>query len=267
MMKRFLTLIALLAFTLPAGATPYDGAVKLEILPGWRLADGTHVAGLRLKLADGWKTYWRAPGDAGIPPLFDWRRSKNLSNAEIIWPTPEVFSQNGMRSVGYKKDVILPVRITPSRGADNIRLRGQVDIGICKDICVPSRLKFDATLPANTVKPVPAIAAALAARPYSRDEAGVLSVRCVLTPQDQGFGLTATVRMPSAGGTEYAVVETNNPQIWVHEATTSRRGNDLTIKTELVHVAAESFFIDRSAIRITVLGSKHSVDIRGCVSG
>lgn len=267
-MKRFFSLlVALLALSLPAKADPYADAVNLEVLPGWRLVDGRHMVGLRLKLADGWKTYWRAPGDAGIPPVFDWGPSANLSGSEVFWPKPIVFSQNGMRSVGYKHDVILPLRLTPKRTGQSIRLKGTIDIGICKDICVPRRLKIDATLPADTSRPVPAIAAAMAARPLSGDEAGLRTARCDLALADKGFDLTVTLKMPSAGDSEYAVVETGNPQIWVPEAETSRRGSELVVKTALIHMAGESFFIDRSAVRITVLGSKHSVDIRGCTSG
>jgi DsbC/DsbD-like thiol-disulfide interchange protein len=267
-MKRIFSLLfAILAFSLPAKADPYANAVKLEVLPGWRMPDGRHMAGLRLTLADGWKTYWRAPGDAGIPPIFDWRGSANLSTSEVFWPKPIVFSQNGMRSIGYKYDVILPVRLTPKREGQNIRLKGVVDIGICKDICVPRRMKIDVALPNATTRPVPSIAAAMAARPLSGDEAGLRSARCEIVPAEKGFDLTVTLRMPSAGGKEFAVIETGNPQIWVHEAATARRSGNLTITTSLVHVEGESFFLDRSAVRITVLGSKHSVDIRGCNSG
>lgn len=267
MTLRFIAIIGVLAsLAAPLRAEPYSEAISLEVLPGWRLADGSLMTGLHLRLQDGWKTYWRAPGDAGIPPIFDWRRSRNLAVAEVIWPTPRLMSQNGINSVGYKSDVILPVKLSLRDGNRNVRLKAVIDIGICKDICVPRRIRLDVTLPVENTKPVPAIAAALAARPYSRQEAGVTSVNCAISPGKDGYAITATVQMPSAGGREYAVIETKNSEIWVPEATASRVGGKLTIKTELIHVAGDSFMIDRSGIRITVLGSKHAVDIQGCHS-
>ncbi len=267
-MKRiFSILTAIFALSLPVKADPYANAVKLEVLPGWRMTDGQHMAGLKLTLADGWKTYWRAPGDAGVPPMFDWGRSGNLAGVEMVWPAPVVFAQNDMRSIGYKHGVTLPLRLTPKRAGRNIRLKGIVDIGICKEICVPRRIKIDVTLPTDATRPVPAIAAAMAARPLSGNEAGLRSARCDIAPAGKGFDLKVTLTMPTAGGKEFAVVETGNPLIWVPEAETARRGETLVIKTSLQHVADQSFFLDRSAIRITVLGSRHSVDIRGCTSG
>ena len=68
MIKTSLSAIALSAcFALPAIARD-PAPVAVEVLQGWELADGRRVAALRLILADGWKTYWRAPGDSGIPP-------------------------------------------------------------------------------------------------------------------------------------------------------------------------------------------------------
>lgn len=266
MLKYILPLAAALAFTLPVQADPYENAVQLDVLPGWRMDDGQHMAALRLSLAKGWKTYWRSPGDAGVPPMFDWRRSKNITGAEIIWPTPVVFSQSGMRSVGYSGEVILPLKLSTRDKNGALRLKGVIDIGVCKEICVPRRMKINVTLPADQNRPVPAIAAAMAERPFNRQEAGVTSVKCTFSPDEDGYGLIAKVKMPSTGSPEYAVVETANPQIWVPESKVSRKGNMLTIKTKLVHVAGESFLIDRSGIRLTVLGSRHAVDIRGCLS-
>ena len=93
-----------------AQAQSFDRVVQAEVLPGWRTENGDHMAALRITLNPGWKTYWRAPGDAGIPPLLDWSGSGNLESAEVTWPTPEVFSQNGMRSIGYTEELVLPVR-------------------------------------------------------------------------------------------------------------------------------------------------------------
>ena len=250
-----------------ARAQSIEGAVRADILPGWRDGDGNHVAALRLQLALGWKTYWRAPGEAGIPPQFSWRRSRNLDSVDVVWPTPIVFSTNGLRSIGYKDEVILPLRLTASEPGAPIRLLGAVDIGICSDVCVPHSLTIDTTLPSDATRRDPRIAAAMADRPYSAREAGVTSVACRISADPDGIRLRADVRMPSSGGREVAVVEASNPEVWAAETTSRRKGGTLTTETLLLHAEGRAFALDRSGLRLTILGKNHSVDIQGCPAG
>lgn len=252
------------ATTAPALAQdPTQQVVSLEVLPGWRSADGTHIAALKVELAPGWKTYWRAPGDAGIPPMIDWSGSDNLSAMLPAWPTPSVFSQNGMNSVGYKEDLILPIVLTPRDGSQPISLKGTLQIGICKDICVPAELGFDLPLPIAKSRDR-AIATALANQPTPARQAGVGRVTCTMSLTSDGIALQANLSMPPAGKYEYAIVETADPEVWVAESETHRSGNILTVKTELIHMDGGAFALDRSGLRVTVLGSDHAVDIQGC---
>ena len=251
----------------PASAEPLEDALQVRILPGWRAADGTHIAGVDVKLAQGWKTYWRAPGDAGIPPTFDWRGSRNLSGVEIAWPTPEATIQNGMQAIGYSDRLILPLRVSPKHQDRIVQLSGQLEIGVCKDVCIPVTIDLEQTLPPGVTKPDPQIAAAIADRPYSADEAGVGRVVCHITPKADGLRLRAEVEMPSAGAREIAVVETDNPQVWVAQAKTRREGGRLIAETEMYHNEGRAFALNRSGVRITILGKSHAVDIKGCPSG
>lgn len=253
---------AALALPLPARALD---VIAGEILPGWRLADGTHMAGLRLTLAPGWKTYWRAPGDAGIPPRFDWSGSENLRAVEIAWPMPQIFDQNGMRSIVYAGEVVLPLHVRPLREGAPVRLDAEVELGVCEDICIPAALSVAGTLPAEVSRPDPAIAAALAARPLSAAEAGVRRVTCSVAPSERGLHLTAVIEMPRAGRTAAAVIEAGDPEIWVGEPDLDGASPDrLTATTVLEHMEGGAFALDRGALRITLLGSGTAVDIKGC---
>jgi len=259
-----LALGALFANPVQANAPP--GMLEARILPGWRMADGRHMAAIRIILKDGWKTYWRAPGDAGIPPAFDWRGSRNLGGTAITWPAPRRIDQGGLLTFGYHDAVTLPLTVTPSRTGRPVRLEGVLEMGVCKDICVPVRLTVAADLPRDVTRPDPRIVAALAERPLSAGEAGVSRVSCRLRPIEDGLGLVAEITMPSAGGDELAVIETADPRVWVARTTAMRQGPRLIAETELVHVEGRSFMLDRSGLRITVLGNDHAVDIRGCAS-
>ena len=70
--------------------------------------------------------------------------------------------------------------------------------------------------------------------------------------------------MPSTGGTEYVVVEAGNPHIWVAEPESRRDGSTLYASTRLVHVEGGSFALNRSELRLTVIGEARAVDIQGC---
>ncbi|WP_282120076.1 protein-disulfide reductase DsbD domain-containing protein [Ruegeria atlantica] len=262
--KNVLPAIAItFGLALPATAQVNGPVAELDILDGGRTAKGTYLSAVRVTLQDGWKTYWRAPGDAGIPPEFNWNRSDNVGDVSITWPAPDVFDQNGLQSIGYENQLVLPVEITPKNPARPVRLQGTMDLGVCKDVCIPEQLKFDHTLDAQAGRN-PTIAAALAQRPFSEREANVALASCHLSPTADGMRIEARVTMPSAGGREVAVIEPGNPALWASQTETTRTGNTLIATSEVINASGGPFALDRSEIRITVLGANHAVDIRGC---
>ncbi|QFT79462.1 hypothetical protein FIU89_02480 [Roseovarius sp. THAF27] len=269
-MRKIMTLLKAALLAMCAGSvSAQDTAdmVRVEVLPGWRAADGSHYAGLRLDLAPGWKTYWRSPGEAGVPPLFNWQGSRNLSGVDVIWPAPKPVPQFGFMTIGYDHDVVVPLRIRPKAGGRDVRLEGQLEIGVCKDICVPISVNVAQVLPGAAKKPDPAIVAALTERPYGAEEAGVRSVACRLSPVEGGVELIATIRMPKLGVSEYAVVEAGDPRLWVSAPETTRQGETLVTRAVLSHVDGRSFAVDRRSLRFTVLSRGSAVDIQGCSAG
>lgn len=265
---RILFLAALSVLVPVSGARAQEDMVAVSILPGWQMVDGSHVAALKFVLADGWKTYWRAPGEAGIPPQFDWRGSENLARAEIEWPTPKQTLTNGMRTIGYEHVLVLPVRLTPERAGQPMTLSVDMDIGVCSDICVPVSLTVAQELDSTARRPDPQIAAALAARPYTQAEAGVGRVVCKVSPiEGGGLHLVAEVDVAAMGRQEMVVVETDNPALWVAQAESLRNGNRLRAEAEIFHAEGRGFMLDRSGLRLTVLSTGDAVDIRGCPAG
>lgn len=246
---------------------PLASPINAEILPGWQQKDGTRIAAIRFTLAQGWKTYWRTPGEGGIPPQFHWKGSRNLANVAITWPTPEVFHQNGMRTIGYEDELVLPLVIAPRRDGTPVKLVGKIDLGVCKDICMPETVHIKAVLDTASAKPVPAIAAALAARPYSGSEAGVRAVSCSVKPNQYGLEIEAKITLPKTGGREVVVIEPGSDQIWASETDATRQGSTLTARGDMMSLNGKPFALDRSAIKITVIGSRKAVEISGCTPG
>ena len=258
-MKSILATLAAITLAAPTWAEVPTDVADLKIIPGWETSNGTYMAGIQITLSEGWKTYWRAPGDAGIPPLFQWIGSENIAAAAFHWPTPEVFDTNGMRTIGYHDSVVIPVEIQ-SIDSGPMRIKGQVEIGVCDNICVPVSLEFDSTvLPDGGPNAV--IAGALIDQPLTAERAKVSDVHCDIALQGDAITLTAHVDLPQIGANELVVVEA--PQAWVSESITQRSGDTLTATVDIVPLVA-GFALDRSAIRLTVLGDNRAVDIRGC---
>ncbi len=124
------------------GVSPWQGdsrsAVRL-IGGSARTGGGPDLlrAGIEIKLQPGWKTYWRYPGDSGVPPRFDFSGSENVKSVSVLWPAPQRFFDGaGGASIGYGQDVILPLRVVPLR-AGPVALRLKLDYAVCEKLCVP----------------------------------------------------------------------------------------------------------------------------------
>lgn len=250
---------------LPVAAEGLTGTqAEIEVLPGWRAADGTHMAALRVTLAQGWKTYWRAPGEAGLPPQFDWSGSQNLADVTLHWPVPEVFTSNGMTTLGYHDELILPIEILPLDASADVDLEGALAMGICQDICMPLQTNVAAILSSAEKVPDARIVGALNGRPDSAEEAGVASARCTVEPISDGLRVTAKIDMAAIGPREMTIFEPASPEIWVSEAITHRAENMLTATADLVPPEARPFDLAPETLRLTVLASGRAVDIQGC---
>jgi DsbC/DsbD-like thiol-disulfide interchange protein len=127
---------------------------KVRLVSGTLNRDGGDAlfAGVQLRLDPGWKTYWRNPGDSGVPPTFDWSGSKNLKSAEVLYPVPHRFDDANGTAIGYDDEVVFPVKITPERDGEPVSLALTFEYGICKDLCIPNAVELGAGLPPDLGK-------------------------------------------------------------------------------------------------------------------
>ncbi len=272
MIRRLLfgSLSAIALFTaLPAAgqAQTFDQFVKATVLPGWKTQSGTQMAGLRLELAEGWKTYWRSPGEAGIPPSFSWEGSDNFGSVKIHWPTPKIYDLNGLETIGYKNSVVIPLEFTPRQPDQPITLDGSVNLGVCEDVCIPVNLKLTGVLSPQVTTPDSGIQAALDHRPTPAAMAGIGTVLCSVMPMQDGLRLTVRIPVAATGGTEKTVVELADPAVWVSEAKTTRAGDAIVAVSDLYPEPPEGYKLDPSLLRFTVFQEDRAIDIRGCQIG
>lgn len=144
-------------------ASPWvtDAHSSLRLLAGSR-SDGVLVGGIEIHLKPGWKTYWRMPGDSGIPPRFDFSKSDNVESVTVLWPAPMKFDDGaGGTSIGYTNKVVLPLRIAPKDATKPVTLRANVDYAICEKLCVPVDAAAELAFTANPSIQAGALATAL----------------------------------------------------------------------------------------------------------
>ena len=259
---------AILAALLPVAATAQsiDDLAQVRVLPGWRTADGAHMAALEITLQPGWITYWRAPGDAGIPPQFAFSGDPAIASITPHWPTPAIFGDKGMLSIGYSNRVTVPLEIDVSDGTGAFAVSGDIQIGVCEEICIPVTLPFSALLPPSGTHDT-RIDAALDAGPVSGATVGVGPVSCRIDPIADGLQLTARIALPQGTAADHVVVEARDPRIWVSEATISKDGSGVTAQVDMIHPTGGAFALDRAGLRFTVLGGERAIDIAGCSAG
>ena len=127
-----------------------------------RMPQGHYLAGLEIVLDDGWKTYWRNPGDGGVPPSFDWAGSANVAAIKVLYPAPMRLPEANGISIGYKHAVLLPIEVTPQDPAKPIALKLALEFGVCRDICIPATATLDIAIPPGPKgAPPPELVAAL----------------------------------------------------------------------------------------------------------
>jgi DsbC/DsbD-like thiol-disulfide interchange protein len=151
--KRILALLAALSAALPPAALAQEAAMSpwskgdhasLRLIAGATAASGKQRVGIEILMAPGYKTYWRSPGDFGVPPVFDWSGSTNIGGLDVRWPAPERFEDGNGDSLGYVGEVVIPVSVQPVDPAKPVMLVLKLDFAVCEKICIP--VKGEASL-------------------------------------------------------------------------------------------------------------------------
>src|ERR1700720_4500026 len=158
------------------------------------------LGGIGFQLQPGWKTYWRTPGDSGVPPRFDFTKSENVESVTVLWPAPTKFDDGaGGHSLGYHDQVVLPLRIVAKNADKPITLRAAVNYAVCAKLCIP--VEADAELPFTSVASTEdsALSAALdtVPKPANIGDPNPLTIRDV--KHDGKLGVVVDVVAPEPG--------------------------------------------------------------------
>ena len=115
----------------------HDGHSAVRLLAGSR-SGPVLLGGIAFQLQRGWKTYWRTPGDSGVPPRFDFSKSENVEAVTVLWPAPLKFDDGaGGHSLGYHDQIVLPLRIVTKNADKPVILRAEINYAVCEKLCIP----------------------------------------------------------------------------------------------------------------------------------
>src|SRR5215475_3390684 len=167
-MRRLFTVLLLMFAAGPAFA---QAVVTTDNVRAELLADVATVkpgepfwVGLRQTIRPKWHTYWKNPGESGLPIEIKWTLPADVTAEPIIWPTPHLFDVSGVINYGYQNETMLLVRITPAAGlsGDALKLVADANWLVCEDVCIPAGGKFEISLPiAAAATPAPPVTRAL----------------------------------------------------------------------------------------------------------
>jgi DsbC/DsbD-like thiol-disulfide interchange protein len=135
------SLLSATAFAQDAATSPWSRAdvASLRLIAGATASSGKQRVGVEIVMKPGYKTYWRNPGDFGVPPVFDWSGSSNVGGLDVRWPTPERFPDGAGYSLGYVGEVVIPVSVQPVDPTRPVMLSLKLDYAVCDKICVPAK--------------------------------------------------------------------------------------------------------------------------------
>ncbi len=142
-----------LALALPAWSAPL---VKTEHVEAELVADRAAAApgkptlvGLKLRMEPHWHTYWKNPGDSGLPTRIEWILPAGWKAGEIRWPFPQPLPVGPLMNYGFEDEVVLLAELTPPANAQpgTAPIKAKAEWLVCKDICIPEKGELDFTLP------------------------------------------------------------------------------------------------------------------------
>jgi len=151
-MLRFM-LAFILVLTAPAladdFASPWSSGQKsrARLVAGGEMSAGHYRAGLEVELAPATITYWRNPGEAGLPPSLSFEGSDNVASVSMRFPAPERLLESGIMANGYEKTVIFPLEIVALDSSLPVRLNYRFDYAVCEKLCLPAQASGMLSLP------------------------------------------------------------------------------------------------------------------------
>lgn len=225
---------------------------KVRLIVGSFDGNAYH-AGVEIRLKGNAHTYWRNPGDGGVPPVFSFAGSNNLSKTNVKFPAPTRSGKPGEQIIGYSNAVVFPLRVSPEQAAKQINLQLKLHYAACERICVPELANLKLTLSPKDNFPghASSIARYEAAVPASFDSSN--APKLTFKPLQVGDGAKGRIWRVGLKATDTKAEDIfiEAPELWYF---VTKRGKDNSLQIKLVQKPKGAKSIP--PVRLTLTSSK-----------
>lgn len=197
-----------------AKGRPGEKASELTLIPAENLLQDVYHAGIEINLKPGALTYWRQPGDAGVPPVFSFEGSINLAKARVLYPAPARIKEDEGEAFGYQDKVVFPLHVTPLDKTKPVILKLTMDYAVCERICIPVKSQSEITLPSGGGSQEAVVAAAEARLPRELSKTETAEKVTLTTERNT---VHPTWRLSWKGDTKPADLFVEAPEGWYFE--------------------------------------------------
>jgi thiol:disulfide interchange protein/DsbC/DsbD-like thiol-disulfide interchange protein len=178
--------------------SPSSDHVQVELIsPVESVAPGKKLwIGLRMRHDPHWHTYWKNPGDSGLPTQLELTLPGSVTIGPLHWPKPERVFIPPLANYGYEGEVLLSkeLEIPANFSGDQLAIRGKASWLVCKDVCIPGDAEVSLTLPVKTGNPAASAHQALFEKNWAREPKAELSVVAFATGEKLSLVLPATIK-------------------------------------------------------------------------
>jgi DsbC/DsbD-like thiol-disulfide interchange protein len=206
-------------------ATNEGGRMRIVAMPPE--PDGKIRGALQIEPKPGWITYWKEPGDAGIPPQIVFSKNGEVSLDRVSFPIPKRIDNGNLRDIGYDQPVAFPFELTAREPGKPVSLSASAFVGLCRNICIPFQAEFSLALPPVKGTPVEEamiLNSALAQLPEAPSD--TFAVTQYVMAQG-GHVLRLTLRLPEDAGEAPQVIVTGPEGHILFDGVNGRRDGDI----------------------------------------
>ena len=240
---------------------------RIQLLKASDTNDGAYQYSLFIELKNNWKTYWKYPGNSGFKPKFQLLSSKNLKEFSVSWPVPEILYEGETKIYGFQKKLHLPIKVYPKNSGNDLNFDLRLDIGFCKDICIPETvyLKSIMAKPASKVQNEELLS-------YIKEVPIKLEnpekyVSCKVEKDKGKLSLIARFNSKFFKGKRHikdAIFNYRGEEIWFSNKNQKSEKGTQIFSITLNHITEKSIVLNKSKIEVTILTQDNGFILDGC---
>jgi DsbC/DsbD-like thiol-disulfide interchange protein len=193
-----------------------NGATRMRLVAAPGLTQGIYRGAVEIELVPKAITFWRQPGDAGVPPKFSFDGSENVASAIVLYPAPSRIDEDGLAAFGYRGGVVFPVHVTPKDAAKPSVLKVAMEYAVCDKICIPARADAEIAWPSEASDAETQVVAAAEARVPRLIAPHDLAGKVTIAPVPDAAKPTWTLTWRDGAGLSDVFVE--GPTGWYFDA-------------------------------------------------